>query len=57
LLNGSASINLRGDTDFLKNTERWSGYAAPQPGAVINVTTESDVQNTVGIFQSVPPAV
>jgi hypothetical protein len=48
VLNEAASINCRGDPDFYPNTIRWSEYAAPQPGAVINVATESDVQKTVG---------
>ena len=46
-LNKAASINFRGDPEFKANTLRWSGFAAPQPGAVINVTTENDVQKTV----------
>lgn len=50
-LNGAASISFRGDPEFKTNTERWSEYAAPQPGAVINVVTESDVQKTVSVFK------
>ncbi|KAK9349620.1 hypothetical protein V1523DRAFT_422378 [Lipomyces doorenjongii] len=47
VLNEAASINFPGDPDFCPNTIRWSEYAAPQPGAVVNVATESDVQKTV----------
>lgn len=47
VLSEGASINFPGDANFYSNTVRWSEYAAPQPGAVINVTTESDVQKTV----------
>jgi hypothetical protein len=46
-LDGAASINFRDDPEFNANTLRWSGFAAPQPGAVINVATENDVQKTV----------
>ena len=54
-LDGAASINFRGDPDFQANTLRWSDFAAPQPGAVINVATENDVQKTVrGIRSSTP---
>jgi hypothetical protein len=48
VLNKGASINFPGDPDFYPNTIRWSEYAAPQPGAVINIATETDVQKTVG---------
>lgn len=48
VLSEGASINFPGDPDFYANTIRWSEYAAPQPGAVINVATETDVQKTVG---------
>lgn len=47
VLNEAASINFPGDREFYPNTIRWSEYAAPQPGAVINVATETDVQKTV----------
>lgn len=47
VLSEAASVNTRGDPEFNTNTLRWSEYAAPQPGAVINVATETDVQKTV----------
>ena len=48
VLSEGASIKFPGDPDFYPNTIRWSEYAAPQPGAVINVATETDVQKTLG---------
>ncbi len=48
VLSGDASINFRDDPDFRANTIRWSEYSAPDPGAVVNVATETDVQKTVG---------
>lgn len=48
ILSQAASINRPGDPDFESNATRWSEYAAPRPGAVINVATEADVQKTVG---------
>ncbi|KAN0072890.1 hypothetical protein V8E54_009004 [Elaphomyces granulatus] len=47
ILSQAASINRPGDPDFESNATRWSEYAAPRPGAVINVATEADVQKTV----------
>jgi hypothetical protein len=47
VLNEGASINFPDDPKFYLNTIRWSEYAAPRPGAVINVATETDVQKTV----------
>ncbi|EPS31096.1 hypothetical protein PDE_06051 [Penicillium oxalicum 114-2] len=49
VLSEGASIKFPGDPDFYPNTIRWSEYAAPQPGAVINVATETDVQKTLAV--------
>lgn len=55
VLSERASINFPGDADFSSNTIRWSEYAAPQPGAVINVATETDIQKTVSGISLDPP--
>jgi hypothetical protein len=46
-LSPKASINMRSDEAFATNAARWSDYKAPQPGAVVNVATESDIEKTV----------
>lgn len=53
-LSPEASINLRSNEAFKDNAARWSDYRAPQPGAVVNVATESDIEKTVS--QSMMPA-
>jgi hypothetical protein len=46
-LSPKASINFRTDETFKDNAARWSDYKAPQPGAVVNVATEGDIEKTV----------
>jgi len=46
-LDDRASVNIVGSSEFLVNTERWSAFNAPTPGAVVNVVTEADVETTV----------
>jgi hypothetical protein len=46
-LSPGASINLASDEAFEANKKRWSEYKAPQPGAVVNVATEGDIEQTV----------
>jgi hypothetical protein len=46
-LSPKASVNLRSDEAFAANAARWSDYKAPQPSAVVNVATESDIEETV----------
>jgi N-acyl-D-aspartate/D-glutamate deacylase len=61
LLSEGASVDLRGDGEFERNTAHWSDYRAPDPGAVVNVVTEEDVARTVSLFGfslstcSIPP--
>jgi FAD/FMN-containing dehydrogenase len=44
-LSSTASVVISSDPQF--TTGRWSDFAAPEPGAVVHVATESDVQQTV----------
>ncbi len=46
-LSPKASIDLYSEEAFAANAARWSDYKAPQPGAVVNVATESDIEKTV----------
>ena len=46
-LSGAASINFRDDLDLGVNTASWSDHAAPQPGVVISVASESDIEKTI----------
>ena len=46
VLSGAASVSFRGDPEFSKNVLRWSQFAAPQPGAIVNVAVETDVQKS-----------
>jgi hypothetical protein len=46
VLSGNASVSFRGDPEFSANALRWSEFGAPQPGAIVNVATEADVQKT-----------
>ena len=47
VLSGAASVCLRDSPEFSSVALRWSEFAAPQPGAIVNVQTEEDVQRTV----------
>jgi hypothetical protein len=47
VLSGAASVYLRDSPEFSSVALRWSEFAAPQPGAIVNVQTEEDVQRTV----------
>ncbi len=49
-LSPNASIDFRSDEAFKDNAARWSDLKAPQPGAVVNVATESDIEKTVRFF-------
>ncbi|PVH69254.1 FAD-binding domain-containing protein [Cadophora sp. DSE1049] len=46
-LSPTASINFATDAEFHTNTERWSTYKPPTPGAVVNVATEEDISATI----------
>jgi hypothetical protein len=47
VLSGAASVYHRDSPEFSSVALRWSEFAAPQPGAIVNVQTEEDVQRTV----------
>jgi len=47
-LSEGASIVRRGEEAYAAKTARWSAQGAPQPGAVVNVGTEADVEAVVG---------
>lgn len=42
-------------TGNISSAPRWSDYNAPQPGTVVNVATEHDVQKTVSMDLAYPP--
>lgn len=46
-LSKAASISLPTDSDFPAVSQRWSDFNKPTPGAIINVTCEEDISNTV----------
>ncbi|KAH8648173.1 hypothetical protein BGZ60DRAFT_552959 [Tricladium varicosporioides] len=46
-LSKTASINLPTDSDFPAISQRWSDFNKPTPGAIINVSCEEDISNTV----------
>jgi hypothetical protein len=48
-LSRGATILLPQDGDFTDETERWSLYSAPTFRAVVEVTSEQDVQATVSV--------
>lgn len=50
VLSPSASILLPDDAGFDNATLRWQAYAAPSFRAVVEVATESDIQNTVRLI-------
>jgi hypothetical protein len=46
-LSPEASVDLPQDEAYKITAARWSDYKAPQPGAVVNVACESDIEKTV----------
>jgi hypothetical protein len=55
-LSPGASINLASEEAFEANKKRWSENKAPQPGAIVNVATESDIEQTVCFLPTVFPS-
>ena len=54
-LSPEATIVLLQDEGYKISAARWSDYHAPQPGAVVNVACESDIEKTVGLKTLVLP--
>lgn len=52
-LSSNASIHLAGTTEFAQKTNRWSKFREPHLAAVVAVTDEHDIQQTVGIMTHV----
>jgi hypothetical protein len=46
-LSSAAKITLPDDPSFDSVKARWSDYKAPQPGLVVTVASESDIEQTV----------
>ncbi|KAF2197576.1 FAD-binding domain-containing protein [Delitschia confertaspora ATCC 74209] len=46
-LTSNARIILPGDVDFSSSSERWQEYAKPTFKAIVEVTTESDISETI----------
>lgn len=46
-LSSGASVVLSSDPRFKASATRWSDFAAAQPGAVVHVATEVDVEHAV----------
>jgi hypothetical protein len=53
-LSPEAAITLEGDDTFGEKTKRWQAWASPQFSAVVEVRSETDVQETVRTLQSTP---
>ncbi len=52
-LSAVAKITLPEDPSFADVSARWSDYKAPQPGLVVTVASESDIEQTVSIHVTV----
>lgn len=46
-LSHEASIDFHTEEAFQISSQRWSDYNGPKPGAVVNVASEKDIEETV----------
>lgn len=51
-LSSAAKITFPDDPSYGSVKARWSDYKAPQPGVVVTVASESDIEQTVCTFAS-----
>jgi hypothetical protein len=48
-LSSNATVDLKGGANYPISASRWSDLHTPNPGAVVNISTEQDVATTVSI--------
>jgi hypothetical protein len=46
-LSPEASVDFHTSEAYKTTSQRWSDYKAPKPGAVVNVSSEKDIEATV----------